>query len=505
VKLKISGQQLERLIPVALVLLAIFLRFYNFESKVIFYGDHSRDFLTTLKIIKYHEIVWHGPAASVTWHLLSPIYYYLLLPFYLVSGWHPLTQPVVTGVLGVVTTLLIYFSAKNFWGQKAALVASLIYACSVLIIPDNLLGLNPGLVPPATVLLTWSFIKVLNGESRYLPLAAGCLAWIISFHASAFFLIPPLVTLYVLKKTKVTGRDFWLATSVFFAIAITPYGIQEKKHGGYNLITTYNYFFSKDVTAKALQEYVPFKNSLINYGTIFFKTPQELLFPGIGKLATAVSISLWLLITYTIIKFWKRLDSKFKYLCLLFLLYSLFFGVAVRFRTPSRPNWWFGNVFFPLLIINLGYLASLLRNKIILGVLIVAVVSFNYVELQKFESSTNLGKYDLEKKMIANILSDAGNSNFRLKYYYQNIEESGAIGPLVYLCWYFDRPKAQEKYFSYLNWNKEPASNLTYVIFQNSSPNVKAQVIGNQESQLVTAGSGNYEIVKVLTSEPTFK
>lgn len=482
------------------VALGAFLRFSDFYEKIIFYGDHSRDFLTVYKIVRFQEWVFHGPAASVTWNLLSPVYYYLLLPFYLLTNWHPLTQIYLTALLSVVTIAVLFFCVRDLWGTKSGLIAALIYAVSSIIIPDNLVGLNPGLVPIGTVLLAWSFLKVLGGQDRYLWVSAASLAWVISFHASSFFIVPPLVIVWLWKRPRVNQRNLLVACLTFFIIAVIPYAIQEKKHGGYNFITVKNYFFSTDVTPKSQQEYVALPTSLSNFAQIIAKTPAEFLLPLDDKLLGIVNLLIWGSALLFLKKNKAKLDRKFVTLLVILATYTLLFGLAVKFRTPTRPNWWFSNIFFPLFTITCAYFLSQIKQRIIITFVLFAIVVTNVLALQKYTANQSFARYSQEQTMARTILNNAKLSNFNFKYIYQNHIEDGATGPFTYLFWYLDKPANREKYFRWLNWQKPPADFPLYLIFQETSPSDKEAWLSkyNDHSQSLIEQTNFYEIYKIM-------
>ncbi|MCX6784023.1 MAG: glycosyltransferase family 39 protein [candidate division WWE3 bacterium] len=501
---KISATQIKNyLVPLLLITIGALFRFVNFESKVVFYGDHARDLLTTLKIVKLGEIVWHGPAASVTWNLLSPIYYYLLLPFYLIGNWHPLTQPVVTDLLSLFTIILLYSCLKNLWGFKAGLFGSLLYAVSYFVIYDNSIGLNPGFVPPATVLLVWSFVKVLQGRDKYLWLSALALGWTISFHASSFFIIPPLLILMVIIRPKISRSNWIKAGLVFFCLAIIPYGIQEKKFAGYNITTVYNYFFSRDKTAKALAETVPLVTSLKNYATVILKTPGDVLTPNIYPLTLVVSVVFWLTLIYVILIKRKQADLSFQRAAVIFLLYLLFFGLLVRFGTAERPNWWFSNIIFPILVMVVAYFVTLLKNRFLFMAILLIVSLVNLVYLNRQTNDYSFVRYRDEKEIALTLLVDAKEQNFDFQFFRGDHLESGALPPFITLFWYYDKPQFQDRFFRWLNWNKVPSKDLAYLLFENSSPGFTREQILNYQKNMADINeklfikTKYYEIYKI--------
>lgn len=476
----------QKLIFLIILILGIFFRFFELGKQVVFYGDHARDFLTTFKIVKFGEIVWHGPAASVTWNLLSPVYYYLLLPFYVISNWHPLTQIGLTALVSLLTIGLLY---KLFNPTVA-----FIYAISTIIVAENLIGLNPGFVPPATVILAWSLIKTNKGSSKHFLIVAATLAWMISFHVTGFFIIPPLVILFLWKRPKITLEHLILSGLIFTTIAVIPYAIQEKKFGGYNLITVKNYFLpNHEKPLNALK--VTKLESLANFSQIVFFTPGDILFPTTNQNLRVISnLIIWATLIAIVVKR-KGLNLP----QILLGLYLLTFFLAINFSSPNRPNWWFGNVVFPLAVIVFGDLISKVRSRIALVVVLLLVLFSNLTALNRSINSGSFGRFDQEKQIAQNILTSSAKQYFNLKYIYKGHDEDGAQGPFAYLFWYFDHPQFQDKYFRWLNWQKPPADFPLYLIFQETSPSGKEAWLDkySDHDQKLIKQTNFYEIYKV--------
>jgi len=405
-----------------------------------------------------------------------------------------------------LTVILIFFVSRDLWNLKTAIVAGLIYAVSAVIIPENLVGLNPGLVPPATVLLLWSTVKVLNGKDKYLWVVSATLGWMLSFHASCFFIIPVLVLMFVVKKPTIETKNLLVAGLVFFVLVIIPYGIQEKKHGGYNLLTVYNYFFSAPATPNQI---VPISRlqSLKNYSQIMWDMPSNILNPYFKVLTIPVNLSFWGLFLLMVIRLFKlrnKYDLAAKTTLFLLVGYIFTFGIALKFASTVKPNWWFGNVFFPLFAISLGMVLAKIRSQTVIIAIVFAIAISNFLELQKYQSNQSFGRYAQEKEMAGRVLQDAKNQAFDSRYIYKGREEDGALGPFTYLYWYFDKPQFQDRYFRWLNWNNEPPSKVTYIIFQETTDQEKTKqlqrllTLQNKGSFEVLSKTKLYEIYKII-------
>jgi len=77
---------IRTIIPVILISIFLFLRFYKIDTSLFFTNDMGRDLLVLWDFIHNHQLILLGPQTSALPISQSPLYFYLLLPFYLISG-----------------------------------------------------------------------------------------------------------------------------------------------------------------------------------------------------------------------------------------------------------------------------------------------------------------------------------------------------------------------------------------------------------------------------------
>lgn len=167
--------------------LGSFLRLYKLDDRTILLDDHAREFLLVYKLVNYKEIIWNGPAVSGILALLSPIYYYLITPFFLITNYHPLTLHYLTSSLDILALITLMHFLHIKYGMKASLVGGFLYAINFIFIKEASMGWNPSFLPLFTFLLLISVHKVLNSDSKYLLLISISLSMLLSLHASGFF------------------------------------------------------------------------------------------------------------------------------------------------------------------------------------------------------------------------------------------------------------------------------------------------------------------------------
>src|SRR3989338_6648522 len=90
---------LKQYFPLAIIVLGIFLRFYQLETRTNFTADGGRDYAVVRQMIQTRKPTLLGPKASVGEFFFGPLYYYLLIPVLIVGNFDPLSGAVMTALL----------------------------------------------------------------------------------------------------------------------------------------------------------------------------------------------------------------------------------------------------------------------------------------------------------------------------------------------------------------------------------------------------------------------
>ena len=68
--------------------IGLYLRFYNFENTISYGWDQARDAWKTRDIL-HGQLVLDGPKTGIGQFHLGPLWFYLLAPFYYITGLDP--------------------------------------------------------------------------------------------------------------------------------------------------------------------------------------------------------------------------------------------------------------------------------------------------------------------------------------------------------------------------------------------------------------------------------
>ena len=184
--------------PLILVLaIGGILRFYRLGELATFGGDQGVDYQNVAKMIVEKRLSLLGPITHVG-IFLGPLYYYLLIPFFLIFNFDPVAAPVMFALFGTVTVGLVYllaektmptskFSIFNFQFSIPFLTA-LLYAVSPVILESSRAPSQPHLIPFFVTLLLISLIRIVEKKDKWWDwLFVGIsLASVIQFHFLAF-------------------------------------------------------------------------------------------------------------------------------------------------------------------------------------------------------------------------------------------------------------------------------------------------------------------------------
>lgn len=409
-----------------------------------FLGDEGRDVLIAKHILEGH-LVFLGPRSSAADFFYGPVYYYFITPFLLLFNFDPIGPAFAIAILGILTVYLIYFVAKDFFGQKAALFAAGLYAVSPLVIAYSRSSWNPNPLPFVSLLLLYLLYKAIVKKSWKLFVSVGILYGIAMQLQYIVLFLGVIIFLYVLigdwlenKKIDIKALVVSYSQIVFgFLISFSPFLAFEIKNHFPNTKTIINFLISGPDKTQQIAK--PFVDIILG---AFFQLFSRLLlrFPSTQKLSMYgnTEVALWqigtiLLIFAGIAALFKIKNKPVLLLFSLWLFLSLFlFG----FYKKEIYDYYLGFMFpLPFLLIgnSLSALWDLKKIKVI-GVfisLVVFISLFLYnLDGMPFKSLPNRQRYQVENiadfvlsktdnKPYNFALLTLGNSDHAYRYFFE--------------------------------------------------------------------------------------
>lgn len=485
-----------------LIFLSIFivgavLRFYKIQDIATFGHDNSRDLIVTYKLFLYKELIWRGPVFSIIWAHLNLLYYYIIFPFYYILNFRPLSGPIFTASVNLITLIILSIVTAKIFGKKIAVSATLIYAVSFLVVKESTFGLNPCLVPPFTILLFYSVYKIINNEEKFLKLLSFTLFGMLSFHPSGIFIIPILAIFYAIYRPKFKLKTLLISGAIFTSLVLIPYGVQEKKFQLYDVKQVVSYVKTIGNNQKPVEnksESAPTADltpnnqpPIINFFVVLLKNISNTLF-GYNNLVTMpTSAAIIIAASFYGIKIFKKNQKPATILCGLLILYIIPLGFLIKFHdTGERPGW-FQPVIIPYIVIFCGYLINKfysVKLKQSAFLILLIIVFTNIYAISNYKTKED--SYSYVRYISKFIEADSNGLPFDII----------GIKPQahLYILWHESTDSsAKERYFSQIKWDKELGAPLIYYIEQ-KDPLTKAEA----DQILTTHHLNNFQ--KILTT-----
>lgn len=367
-KMFVSLKKMEIIVLVAVILLAIFFRFWQVKDYVVFLGDEGRDMLIMRHIFTDKNLPFLGPTASVGGFYLGPIYYWMAAPFLWFWSFDPVGPAYLVAVLGVATVYLLYRLLSQTVGFWPAILASLLYSTVPLVVRYSRSSWNPNPLPFFSLLLIYFlYLGISRQRLSYLLLAGASFGVAVQLHYLATILAALAAVIVIVNCNLKKIPAIWFLATLGFLITFSPFLFFEIRHNFPNFKTIWE-FVTRGTTVG--YKTIDFIWLISNIGNILLEELTKL------KGTIITQLAFWILALgglFGLIKHWKD-DKK-----LIFSIGIIWFlgGLAgLRFYTGQVFDYYFGFIFpAPFLLAGLVFSLSWSRFVPKLFVLVVTLAA----------------------------------------------------------------------------------------------------------------------------------
>jgi len=255
----IKSNKKEFYILLAILVIGAFLRLYKIDEYMTFLGDEGRDVTVVRRFLVYGDIFLIGPGTSIGNMYLGPLYYYMMAPALWIGSYSPVAPAIMIALLGVATIAFVWCIAREFFDEKAALIAAFLYAIAPTVIIYSRSSWNPNIMPFFSLLCVFALWRVVNTRKLYwLPILGVSFAFVLQSHYLGLLLAPTLGVfwaygLYLFKKDKKL-KEYLLFSAfgfLLFVILMSPLVIFDSRHGWRNFEALKKFFFERQTTVSA--------------------------------------------------------------------------------------------------------------------------------------------------------------------------------------------------------------------------------------------------------------
>lgn len=222
-----------------IMVVATFLRLYRFEMYLEFLDDQGRDALIIKKMLIDHTPTLLGPGTSVGKMYLGPLYYYAMIPFLAMTYPEPTGPAYAMAVFGILTVALLYVWGRTLIGDRAALIATLLYAVSPIIVRLSRFSWQPNPAPLVGLVMMWlTYQAVYHKKTWYWVGIALCFAVLSQLHYVALLSAIPsgILLAYDMWRNRLKKNMFfqWFGIGVLslgiFLISAVPLVVFDIRH-----------------------------------------------------------------------------------------------------------------------------------------------------------------------------------------------------------------------------------------------------------------------------------
>ena len=265
---------------ILIVLLAIFFRGYQVVERFEFAHDGDLYSWIVKDIVVDHHLRLIGQQTSTNGIFIGPLFYYLLIPFFLLTSMDPLGVLFFALLIGVTTTLSFYFVFKKLFDSTTGLIAAFLQAVLLVRIGDD-----RWVVPTITTNLwgiwyLYTILMLTRGNFTVFPLLGFLVAmiWHINFSLAPVLAVVPVAIIFSRKIPK--SGDI-LKGLISLAVFSLPLVIFEVRHNFSQTKSFIGSFMIDQGGGSGLDKFSHVLQQVIgNVISLFFYPSRDLLIPG---------------------------------------------------------------------------------------------------------------------------------------------------------------------------------------------------------------------------------
>src|SRR5258708_10546018 len=214
-----------------LILVAgIFLRAYH-PLQLFQYG-HDNDLTGWFvrDILFNHHIRLIGQETSSHGIFIGPYFYYLQIPFYLLTGLDPAGSLLVPIILGGLAIFSVYFVFKEIFNKNAGLIGAAVYSLSVLIVFTDREVVPTMPVVLWTIWFLYALNRILKGKGKGYLIIGLLIGLIWSINLQLVILLPLILLAQIFSKKNINFKELIIGVLIAFVLNIPFLGF-EVRHG----------------------------------------------------------------------------------------------------------------------------------------------------------------------------------------------------------------------------------------------------------------------------------
>ena len=404
------------LILFLIVTIGLFFRLYQSYDWMLYGHDQDLAAWIVNDIVTNHHIRLVGQETSINGLFIGGLYYYSLIPFFLLWNMHPYGTMPFPIIIAVLTIISLYFVNTRLFNQRVGLLTSFLYAVSI-----NHTLLDRWSVPtqPTTLWAVWFMYTIFllaRGNLKVLPILIILISLIWHIHIAfvpLLILVP--IALYLSRRSIPSEwknlKKTWLIPAFFIALVLlSPLVLFEIKHDFQQLQGLLNATVDqKEKLSLWMRIYLVIQNLGMTF--LFAFSPKLI---TISYQLTVINFT-WPLIIFALyallFKFLraKKIFSKNESIILIIWILIVFLGQTLTKR-PISEYYFYNLLPLPLLFISL-FIETKLKSKKFKLPIYIGLGTFMLCNLIYFTTQATPNREYLNIEKTINYIKTDGQKN----------------------------------------------------------------------------------------------
>lgn len=219
----------KNFLVLSILLIGLFLRIYKARSLFVYSHDQDLSSWIVKDIVLNGHLRLGGQQTSILGVFIGPLFYYLLVPFYLLFRMDPVAGVALVTTFGIFSVGSSYFVFSKLFGKIAGLVGGLFWATSYFFI------FNDREVVPTMPVVLWTlwFFYALNlllkGNRLSYPLLGFLVGLIWNLNLALFLLVPLALLASTVARRKISFKGLLIGIVVALIVSL-PLIFFEARH-----------------------------------------------------------------------------------------------------------------------------------------------------------------------------------------------------------------------------------------------------------------------------------
>ena len=337
---------------------ALFVRVYKTGTILGFYYDQGRDALEIWELLHKGDFFLIGPTTGIAGIFRGPYYYYLITPFYWLSGGNPVLPANFLATTSVVAIAILYYLGCKVKDRTTGLFAATIASFSFYLMLAGRWLSNPTPMLLLSMLFVWALFLVSEGK-RPAWVVVSFLAGLSLFHfgsSGEFFYFPAIILFAVWHRKYFPNVKIIFMCLIAFGLTAVPLILFDLKNDNLLSKNIYNFFFEKESFRGSFWQVA--SGRLDFYKSVFLSR----VFPGSSRIVTFLLTFLAAAFLFYLPQILKNTKARILILLLLspiigllffqgnegniydyymtgyYLIFILFLALVLRFTWSSLPG-----------------------------------------------------------------------------------------------------------------------------------------------------------------------